>query len=317
MSKRWLPLATIQEAGKMDAGALILTLVSLVVGAALSVLVSRYYFKRSLNYRLNVYRLGSSRVLAGIDPEIRKELSITFRDVTVEQLTTITLLVANQGVHPIKDPIKPLTITLPDGASFVDASFPFIFPDGRAVQGNLASANSFVCDFKILNPDEYFLVKLLISGDVRPRAVKCEVTAENLPPQLKVQNPPNVVSGNDSRSKLGGFDLFIFVMGIVVALLGVSCLSTIGWAYQSDPNSVPFMPHHKFNYLALAMIPAGLIGVAFCLIGLFMVWATSVNGILPSRRKAFKVPPGIMRGHVVIMPHGDYWDRDLMQDMEP
>jgi hypothetical protein len=159
-----------------------------------------------------------------------------------------------------------------------------------------------------LNPDEYFIVKLLISGDVLPKDLECKITAENLAPRLAVQGTPNYISGEADKGRFEDFDKATFIGGIIVALLGVSCLATLGWAYEADSKSIPFMAHHRFNYLALVMVPSGLLGIVFCIFGLLMVGSISMDSILPSRRKKFRVPAAIMGRHRRMIVRGDIWE---------
>jgi len=112
---------------------LLISIGSLVAGIVAAGLVSRYYFRRSVEKSLTPYIQFSSSPLKGIDPEVRKELEVKYRDHAIDNLYEIQFLIANTGDKAIRDVIEPLTLTIPDGCVLLDASVLHVSPKGRKI----------------------------------------------------------------------------------------------------------------------------------------------------------------------------------------
>jgi len=56
------------------------TLIGALIGIAATVVVGRYYYRRSLKKSLGVYTLLDSRVFSGIQPDVRAELHFVYRN---------------------------------------------------------------------------------------------------------------------------------------------------------------------------------------------------------------------------------------------
>jgi hypothetical protein len=273
---------------------MIVAIASLIVGAALSVAISRYYYKRSLRHRLAIYVFQSSRLFRDVDSAIRKALTIQFHGAPVEQLVLAELLIANEGVHAVRDCVQPLTIALPDDARFVDASILYVHPDGRQVSTTLSSARKCICEFEILNAGEYFLLRIIIDGRTRVADLRCSIVAENLPPRIAVEFEP-VETRERSR-----FDFVApLVFGVAAGLLGGSILATLVLLRDAQPSLFPFPPSgFEFSFgSSLVIFVAGTLGVLLTLIGLGFLAASVFGGVIPPPRR-FPLPGHFRRDHL-------------------
>jgi hypothetical protein len=69
----------------MEMSGYIISLISLIVAIAVTVIVTRYYFHRSINKSLTPYLDFSSQLLSDIDPKVKKDLSIKFQGLEVDR----------------------------------------------------------------------------------------------------------------------------------------------------------------------------------------------------------------------------------------
>ncbi len=166
------------------------SILSLFGGVLATVIVARYYFLRTVEKSkksLVPYVDFFSELLDGIDPDVRKALSIRYQNLEVEDLIEVQFLVANSGEKPIRDAIKPLTLTVPDSSKIMNAALLHISPEGRDVSLNVdKETNTIKFLFDLLNKDEFFVVKLLLNGKADIEDFKFSITVDDLPPTLGV-----------------------------------------------------------------------------------------------------------------------------------
>lgn len=170
------------------------TAVGVVIGAVITVLASRYYFRRSISKQLSVYRLLNSFVFDGITPDVRTQLQFRFQNRQVDELQQVLFLVANTGERAIRDVIECLTLAVPDTVEILDASVVYRQPERLAVDVLVdlrppPGGNDIKLDFPLMNKGEFFVVKLLLSGrlDFSSLSIFCDdlpraITVEPLPP---------------------------------------------------------------------------------------------------------------------------------------
>lgn len=172
------------------------TLVGVIIGALVTVLASRYYFRRSISKRLSVYRLLNSFVFAGITPDVRRQLQFRFQNRDVDEVQQVIFLVANDGERAIHGVIEPLTLTIPHEVQVLDASIMHRQPEGLKVDIVLdlhpPGASDLKLEFPLLNKREFFVVKLLLSG--RFKFSSLSILCDDLPRTVNVEPlPPNAV----------------------------------------------------------------------------------------------------------------------------
>ena len=113
--------------------AVIIGIITTLVGITVAILASRHYYTRSVRHRLAVYSMPSPTIFYGVDPEIRSGLSIQFRSEPVKQLSVIEFLIANEGADAIGPNVGPLTFDMGDKCRIVDASVTYVPPEGRDI----------------------------------------------------------------------------------------------------------------------------------------------------------------------------------------
>ncbi len=265
------------------------TVLSLAVGALISLLVSRYYFLRGQKHRLAVYIHSTSRIFAGADEEVRRALTVHFRGKVVEDLGDYVYLVANEGAHAIR---APLTVKIPKDARLVDAAVPYVHPPGRLVRvaETRGAAGHAICEFDLLNPGEYFLLKLLVDGPASPREVEFLISAEGLPP--RVEPTFGDYSTSDDRRR---FPIGEVLAGVVLLLTALATFYVLAQLKFARPDLLP-LPPGGFRFTPLAVVAsaaAALLAITGCLIAALSVLIL-VLGFSP--RSTFSVPQRWRRG---------------------
>ena len=144
---------------------IIITLVSLLIGAILSYFTSKYFFKKSNKTRkLTPYLEYSTRIFSIHKAELQNEISIKYRDVEVKNLYQLGFIITNDGDIPIKDIIEPLQFTFKNNIKILDYEIFEIYPNGIKI-------NSFVDENKekqnIVRNNSFkdFIFSILISSN--------------------------------------------------------------------------------------------------------------------------------------------------------
>lgn len=218
----------------MEVSGFVISFLSVVLGIFATVLVSRYYFKRSVDKSLIPYLDFSTQLLSGIDPEVKKDLSISYQGVEVKDLYQVQYLIANTGEKPIRDVIKPLELIIPeDQGAILDSSLIHVYPEGREVKLEISDDKKTVKFlFPLLNKGDFFIVKLLVKGSLSKEKIKFNITSEDLPPCLNVQRLPRekvaIEDDTDSESRV---DKAALITGLVCLFLAIP---PIYLTYQTD-----------------------------------------------------------------------------------
>jgi hypothetical protein len=282
--------------GEEDVQAILIAIITTIVGVTVAISAARHYYTRSVKHRLAVYWLPAPSILSGVDRDTRKELSIQFRGELIKELAVTEFLIANEGADPIRESIEPLTFKILNDSEIVDASTTYVQPEGRKVAVGLVSDKEFRCDFPLLNPNEYFYVKLITDGALPKSKLACEITAENLPPRIPIENPTRVTI-DPGENKPNWVEL---IPAAIFLLLGASVFLPIVGLYQAQHRFFP-LSGAKYQFiwwLTPALVIAALVAVAFLLIGLmFGFSARHENWSFPPN-KHFKGPRRPYHPHV-------------------
>lgn len=269
------------------------TAIGVILGALATILASRYYFRRSTNKSLGLYRLLNSMVFAGIAPDVRKQLQFRFEEKEVKDLQELVFLVANDGERAISNVIEPLTLTIPQGVEVLDASIPHRHPDALQVQiatSSHAPAGSEVSfAIPLLNKREFFVVKLLLSGRISDNDSSFSILADDLPRSLRLKPlPPG--AAEDSGYK---FEWGLAATAGVVLLFPIWICYASYLLYTVRPELFPY-PWFSFAVSVeslLLSIPGAILLLGFSVLGLSMVGAAIFGGEFPpSRGPRFPLP---------------------------
>lgn len=282
----------------MDISNLLISIISLLAGIAATVFVSRYYFNRTTDKRLTPYLDFSTQLLRGIDPDVKKDLSISYQGVEVDDLLQVQYLIANTGERPIRDVIKPLKLSIPKEAHILDVSLLHVHPEGREVVLNVdEDKHSVEFVFPLLNSKEFFIAKLLIKGCPKRDEFSFSISVDDLPPTLEVERLPGdkIVTAKSKENRK--FDKGEFIAGVVFLLLGAAPVFLTfqidtPWPALSMDNISASLGQITWSHIAKILtwptgISMGLIGV-----GLTM---SSFQSIEFGKKHKYLVPDGLSR----------------------
>ena len=274
------------------------TAVGVILGALATVLVSRYYFLRSTRKSLGVYGLLNSFVFAGIAPDVRSQLHFHFRDREVDEVQQLVFLVANDGERAISNAIEPLTLLVPPGVEVLDASILHRHPESLQVkvvvtsQGTTGSA--IALQFPLLNKQEFFAVKLLLSGGLSEDGLTLRILVDDLPRSVQIKElPPS--AAKDSGYK---FEWGLAAAGVFVLVFSAWICYAFYLLYKTRPELFPY-PLSSFPMSIeslFLLIPGGFLLLLFSLLGLLMLGAAVFGGEFPpARGPHFPLPKELRR----------------------
>jgi hypothetical protein len=192
--------------------AFVITVLSAGVGVISTIVVSRYFFRKAIAKNLSAYVQFAAPVFAGMDPDVRRELKVSYRGLSVEDLYEFQVAIVNDGERAIRDCIEPLSLWLPPEVGVLDAVVLRTHPSGRRVDVEVTEASGVVrikFPFALLNKDEGFVIKLISRGRLRPRDARFRIVAEDLPPIIVCQPMPKVNSSSNRDAITAGVALFI------------------------------------------------------------------------------------------------------------
>lgn len=270
----------------------VIAVVSLILGVAGSVWASKYYFQRSVDKALTPYLQFSTSLFTGAK-RMRDDLKIAYRGTPVQDLTETQFLIANTGERSIKGLLKPLTLHIPEGAAVLEASILHIDPDGREVTVS-HTAGDVEFHFPLLNSGEFFITKLLLSGTADWKDFRFTITAEDLPPVLRLQlfNRDLIERDGKRRFEWGAvaFGIALLIVGAGVARLIYETVPI--WKFAIKGEFFAVLTQYRWIMISalLAIAPA----VLSLIVGTLLVFEElfSLMRFRIRRRRRFRIPFG-------------------------
>jgi hypothetical protein len=259
------------------------TVLGILIGIVASVIVGRYYYKRTFNKELRVFGLLNSAVFAGIAPDVRSQLHFRFQERDVAELQQLMFLVANTGDRAIRDLMAPLTLALPPTATILDASI--VHRQPSELQATLqtipepSGGSEVRLTFPLLNSQEYFVVKLLLSGLVKPGDLSFHLLSEDLPRTLRVGYlPPTAFE--DAPYK---FEWSLAIIACVVLFIPSWLCYSLYYLWTTKPTLFPYpWATYNFTFESLLLVaPAFILATIFAMAGLAMLGAAIFGGEFP------------------------------------
>lgn len=270
------------------------TAIGVIVGALVTVLASRYYFRRSIRKRIGLYDLLNSFVFDGISDDVRRQLQFRFQGREVHELQQLVFLIANDGERAVRDVIEPLTLTVPIEVEVLDASI--VHREPEALKAEVVATRggqrgtSLALEFPLLNKGDFFVVKLLLSGRFKP--LHFSILCDDLPRQIPIEPlPPTSVSDRKYKFEWGA------------AIVGLGILLVPIWACYSAYLLHASFPKlfHPFTtrpgamlidlYSLAFLICGGAIVLFFLVLGLVILGAAIFGGEFPPPRgPRFRLP---------------------------
>jgi len=265
---------------------------TLIFGVVSTILVSHYYFRRSLNKSLTPYIQFSSSPLDNIDTTVRKDLNLKYRDRPIENLHEVQFLIANTGDNCIRDVIEPLSLLVPKKCELLDASILHISPKGRKVDLEISENKDKIrFIFPLLNSGEFFIAKVLMNGIPEEKEYGFSIAVDELPPVLTSKRLPYDCIATSRKQK---FEFSLLIFGFILMIFGLAVSILI---YKSWPLFIPSWS--KLGLLGffgnLGIVGWGLLmsilpALTLLLLGVMAMVSSFTEGNFPPHRKKFIVP---------------------------
>jgi hypothetical protein len=216
------------------------TFLGILIGILATIIISRYYYKRTTRKKLTSYLTLSVRIFAGIEKNVRDLLRFTFKNIEVTDLHQIEFLIANDGEKAISNYIEPLTLELPNNVQILDASILYRNPKDLKVDispvEQKTGTSTIIFNFPLLNKGDYFLVKFLLSGYINTDNLKFHILCDDLPRTLKPKwLPSGVTRKNSSIIDWGATGVGLLLLFFATALLYIFYL-----LYSVKPEFFPY-----------------------------------------------------------------------------
>ena len=300
----------------MDGLTLGLTIGGIVIGATASYLASRHFFRKGEKKKnLVPFVQFTSKLFSELDPELKQNLVVNFKNHQIENITQSQFLIANTGDLPIRDIIDPLRLTLPKENKIFNVTILHIEPEGRIIKYQiLESDNSNVVEFDIplLNAGDFFVVKLLIQDSLPKQEQEDQrekksifdfsITADDLPPKLTIERLPFSYYETEKKERYDWTGFWIVFISLIIFL---SILGTIYSLKFQEKGLYLFSFSEFFNFETFGIYNICIILLA--IIGLVALLTTvigfigSVTELRPNEKPKFKVP-GKLRKERIFHP---------------
>lgn len=168
---------------------LFIPLISLLVGVIATVLASQYYFRKSIKKSLTLYLQFKTELFTDLEFDLKKHLHIRYKKSRVENLTQIQYIVKNTGCNIINNITNPLVISMTGENIFLNQSILDINPKGKEIKLLVSEDKKKIqLFFPFLNDRDFFTVKLLVNGIVEDNDIKASISADGLPPIVKIKD---------------------------------------------------------------------------------------------------------------------------------
>ena len=287
----------------MDGLTLGLTLGGIIIGAVITYIVSKYFFKKSIKEKsLTPFLQFSSRLFSEIDPELKKELIVNYKNTKVDNITQTQFLIANDGDIPIRDIIEPLKLSIPKKNKIFSVSIIHIEPDGRKIDYKIIETeteNIIQFSIQLLNAGEYFVVKILVQ-DSLPTDEKEElenikytfsITADDLQPTLEINRLPYSYY-EEEKERI--YDWSGFWVGLIFGILLFAVFGVL-YAFKEAHQGLylfslsEFFSKTNFSFYSVCIILLAIMGIIFLILTIVGI-AQAISELTPNPKPKFKVP---------------------------
>src|SRR5690554_5876729 len=118
-----------------------------IIGIIATVLVSRYYFKRTINKSITPYIITNNSIFAGIDHSVRPNLKFTFQEKEITDLHQLEFIIANDGEKAVSNCIEPLSLTFSKDVEILDSTILYKEPQDLDAKVEIIETDS---NYKLL-----------------------------------------------------------------------------------------------------------------------------------------------------------------------
>jgi len=287
----------------MDGLTITLTIGGIIFGAIMTYLVSKYFFNKGVKKKsLTPYKQFSSRLFTNLDPELKKELVVNYKNQKIDNITQTQFLIANDGDIPIRDIIEPLKLKIPKENKIFSVSIIHIEPEGRNIKYKIIESENIIeFDIPLLNAGDFFVIKLLLQDSLPTEDEEKEkerritysftITADDLHPNLSIGLLPYSYYEKDEKKKYNWTGVWVSI------IFGVLLSSVLGVIYSFKHLSTGlylfsfsnFFKWETFGFYNICIIILALIGLVFLILTIVGI-GQSISELTPDKKTKFKVP---------------------------
>ena len=132
---------------------IILWVSGLIVGGVIAYYLNRHFYKKSKKKTELTTRLHHSTSTILVNKDIEEDLEIKFKGKEVSYLHQFQFVILNSGDNPIRKPLKPLCLIIPEYYDYISVEINHIHPIGREITFNLTDENCRIeFLFDLINP---------------------------------------------------------------------------------------------------------------------------------------------------------------------
>ncbi len=226
------------------------TIIGIIIGGIITILASRYFFKKSIRIRrLSFYTDFVSEIMSISDKSIKEQLEIRYNGEKLDNIFQAQLVIANNGDIAISDILEPLVLHIPKTTTILDINIIHIEPSARRIDYSISNDKSRVLfNFQFLNSGEFFVVKLLLKGSPTElykdynysSLFKLSISSPDLPPEIVSEQLPLDQFESEHRTidpsmlYAGGiFGLITLILGYALYSLSISQMDFFLFDFQT------------------------------------------------------------------------------------
>jgi hypothetical protein len=290
-----------------------------------AVLISHFYYKRSISKVLSFFLLLDDKPLSHVSPDVRERLEFTFKAapeqpppdggavgegivgaLSIESLHHLQLVIANTGVRAISFKENPC-ISIPSDNLILDASLIYRKPRDLGAEIIRLPVGEDKCQklkiaVPVLNRDEYVILKLLLSGEFDTSSLKLQLLSEDLERSIGVTELPPQATKSFRESIewsaiwVGGI-LLLFCSSVLIISNSYDHLNIVQW-----DGLVDFIKKWMdIDHIALIISTVG--ATLFGLVGVALLFGI---GLIPPFRKIRLVIPSELKStKITVQPDKD------------
>ena len=295
---------------------------SLFGGIISNKLTKHHYEKTSKKKDLGIFISQYSDMFLGVDPEVKKDLKVTYKTRSIESIYRLHFIIANIGEVPIKEIIAPLTLCILNRAIILDATIPFKEPETSRVSLNVVTdgmnTNKVVFNIPLLNSGDYLIASILVDGKPENTTISSvnvdnqttkisdlgqntantpifvfEITADDLPATIKAQGiPNNYLTGENFKSN--------GIIWPMVLIYNVILFSTVIFIYWEEIITIHNL-HDFYTWITIkqdtqtARITLFILILFFLILFALSTWFTIFR---ITKKPKFVIPKSISQQYV-------------------
>jgi hypothetical protein len=275
-------------------------IISVVLSAIVTLFVARHFYRKGGRRELSIYLANSTSLFEGVDPDVRSNLGLSYRNKRVEDLSVAEFVVANTGHAAITSFVRPLTLHLESETGPIDVSVPRKSPLDMTLGFDVIDSgpdSDVVFSFRLLNPGDWWSCKIIHPSPKFPTG-RWTIHSEGLPASLKPRRLPEM-SEADSPGRT--IDSVVFMTFLIAPFLVY--LAFVKQLFEGPLDTWINQLTGSLKVFAVLGEALFLVVSSLVLLVVFAGLAKGVSGFLAKLLR--KVEQAGRRGFL-----NDYWNRE-------